>query len=695
MTLIERLRNKKLNNKGVSLVEVICAVGILSLVGTAVVGMMLVSTRSYQRGVLEIEVQQEAQFAANLIGDLLKDAKEVIPAENPGDALIIKKDGSAGLEVYEITHNDSDNTIWIKLGTNDPQLLAERVDSLPAVTPVGGNTYTVDMNLTRSDAVNTFEVTNSNNARNQVADETVLSTDVTATILAPSEMVLEPNLKKTIEFAVTGIPNKTVNWSITSAHASHTKIVGNEIQIAGDETNEVLTILGETETERANGSPAGSTVILVYIRRVTGFSMSSELLSGIDGNAGAKYKVSVTLTGLNMDKKPTIETDYISPYKLHWDGHYYINGGEVSDTWSYYTLSINEGDAPDQNYAIVQLNSNMNGGSKFILSAMALHPEGTYNDGLNTYITNKSGLKYTPSFSGKFTLEGHIYDLYPGNFYRASEQAQGSVDEWTVKRLVAESNGISDPNQLTVFKEVRYKVRGTNNWTSWIPMSEGGNAIRIQEDSWMFACDKDYDIEIRFGARTWDGRKYYPTNLGESGYTIRTGLEHTKLRFDVSSNRFNQTAIYGVGPESNPIRMSAGTNLSFNVNSQEANKQAETGIRWERFNKSLIIKIQKRSGSGWADVPIKYRNDGGNVEVRSSCDSGRNLAEMTRTGNYFTFYNKGTYRILIGIGSEMGGDQVKLLVYNESGRYFETRSNNNYYLWNEATGEGIFYVKVE
>ncbi|MBO4825095.1 MAG: hypothetical protein J5487_06855 [Lachnospiraceae bacterium] len=692
MTLIERLRTKKLNNKGVSLVEVICAVGILSLVGTAVVGMMLVSTRSYQRGVLEIEVQQEAQFAANLIGDLLKDAKEVIPAENPGDPLVIKKDGSAGLEVYEITHHDSDNTIWLKLGANEPQLLAERVDTLPAVTPVGGNTYTVDMNLTRSDAVNTFEVTNSNNARNQAPDETVLSTDVTATILAPSEMVLEPNLNKTIEYAVTGIPNKNVNWSITSAHASGTKIVGNEIQIAGDETHDVLTILGETETKRADGTtPAGSTVILVYIRRVTGFSMTSQLISGTDGNAGAKYKISVTLTGINMDKKPTIETDYISPYKVKWSGHYYNNGSEVSDTWSYYTLTVNDGETADSNYAIVQLNTSMNSGSRFVLSVSAQHPKG-YDGAVKT---NKSGLAYTPSFSDNFVLEGHIYELYPSNFYRASEQAQGSVDEWTVKQLVAQSNGISDPNQLTVFKEVRYKVRGTNNWTSWIPMSEGGNAIRIQEDSWMFACDKDYDIEIRFGARTWDGRKYYPTNLGESAYTIRTGLEHTKLRFDVSTNRFNQTAIYGVGPESNPIKMSAGTNLNFNVNSQEAYKQAETGIRWERFNKSLIIKIQKRSGGGWVDVPIKYRNDSGNVEVRSNCDSGRNLAEMTRTGNYFTFYNKGTYRILIGIGSEMGGDQVKLLVYNEGGRYFETRPNNNYYLWNESTGEGIFYVKVE
>ena len=67
---------------------------------------------------------------------------------------------------------------------------------------------------------------------------------------------------------------------------------------------------------------------------------------------------------------------------------------------------------------------------------------------------------------------------------------------------------------------------------------------------------------------------------------------------------------------------------------------------------------------------------------------------MTRTGNYFTFYQKGTYRILVGLGNELGGDAVRLLTYNESGKYFET-SYRNYNLWKESTGEGIFYIKVE
>ena len=691
MKLFKNLLRKRIDDKGVTLVELLCTIAILSLVGTAVVGMIMVSSRTYQRGLLEIEVQQEAQFAANLIGDLLKDAKEVVPAANPSDPLVIKKDNAAGgVDVYEITHRTSDNTMWLTLNSNTPQLMAERIDDLPVVSSMGGNTYTVDMQLTRSDAVNTLAVSNTNNARNQAPEESAFSTDVSATILAPSEMVLEPNQVKAIEYAVTGISNKNVIWSVSGNSDGGTRIEGNNIRIGAGETSSVITITGETVVRKSNGSPAGSTVILVYIRRVTGFSMVHELISGTDGMAGARYKVSVNLSGLNLEKKPTMETDYVSPYKVVWSHHFYVNGSEVWNSWDYYSVTVNSGESAGANYAIVTLNRSMDAGTKFIITASALHPKGTYSGAK----TNKSGLSYTPSFSDSFTLEGHLYTLYPGNFYRGSDQAQGSLEEWNVKQLVGNSNGI-DPNQLQVFKELRYKVRGTNNWTSWITLNEGGNAIRIHEDSWMFACDKDYDIEVRFGAKTWDGRKFYPTSLGESAYTIRTGLDHARIKFDVSTNMYNATAIYGAGPIGNPIRMSVGTNLNFNVNLTEAYKQSETGLRWDRFSKSLIIKIQRLDGGTWRDVQIKYRNDWGNVEVRSNNDGQRDLADMGRMGKYFTFNQRGTYRILVGLGSEMGGDQIKLLVYNEGGRYFETRPNNNYYLWNESTGEGIFYVRVE
>ena len=684
MKLFERLRKKNIGNKGVTLVEVICAVAILSLVGTAVVGLVMVATDSYQRSVQEIEVQQEAQFAANLIGDLVKDATSV--SESSGQIQIEK-----GGVVYVISHNPTTRQIMINDGSG-PQLMAEHMNGLPSLdpTPTASATHTVTMQVTRDDGTNTMNVANTNNSRNEDAGAGFTEGEVFATILCPSEMVVEPNLSKDIEFTVTGTTDRRVNWSVSGANDPNTKMVGNQIQIGNGETASAFYINGATVATKRDGvTPAGNTTIVVYVRRVTSITLNSQLISGMDASAGAHYRLYANVTGINLERKPTMETDYITPYAVDWSYDYRVNGNPVYNTGDYYSITnVHTGDGENENYIDIYLNRNMDAGARFVVQASAAHPRGRRpGSGAKA---NKSGVAYG-SFTATFSLEGHIYTLYPGNFYRGTDQAQGSLEEWTVKQLVGSQYGI-DPNQLQVFKEVRYKVTGTNNWTPWIQLNEGGNAIRIHEDSWMFACDKDYDIEIRFGARNNWGQKLYPTNLGESAYTIRTGLQHVRIRFDVSAPGFNQTGIYGVGPASAPIRIRANTNLYFNVNQQEANKQAETGIRWDRFNKSLVIKIQKYQGNRWVDADFKFRNDGGgNPDVRSSCDSGRNLAEMTRTGNYLTFIKKGTYRILIGLGNSMGGDSVRLLTYNGSG--FNT-TYENYNLWNESTGEGIFYVTV-
>lgn len=687
MRFFEKLRKLKSDNKGVTMVELLCAIGILSLVGSAVVGLVVVATDSYQRSVMEIEVQQEAQFAANLVGDLLKDSTQEPQVSADMNTITIYEEGA----VYTVEYKPEERSLFL-----NGQLLAEYVDGPMSVGPTytGSKTYEVKMGVARDDAPREYAVNNSNNARNQKPDGIPEEGDFFATILCPSEMVLEPRMDKEIVYTVTGISDTTVNWYLSGNTDSSTKLVGNTIIIGSNETAPILTIVGETnQKKRDNSTPAGSTVITVYVRRVNSVNLRAELVSGSDGSAGALYRFYANVTGNsadNLKRKSSIETDYVSPYYINWNDTFFDHGSRVPDgnESSYFTVvSTHTGDTPDSNYREYRLNRNVESGSRFIIEAQAAHPKGTRNDGAKG---NKTGLTYA-SVSANYVIEGHIYTLYPGNFYRGTDQAQGSLEEWTVKQLVGSQHGI-DPNQLQVFKEVRYKVTGTNNWTPWIQMNEGGNAIRIHEDSWMFACDKDYDIEIRFGARNNWGQKLYPTDLGESAYTIRTGLQHVRIRFDVSGPGFNQTGIYGVGPASAPIRLRVNNNLYFNVNQQEASRQAETGIRWDRFNKSLVIKIQKYLGNKWVDVPLKFRNDWGDVDVKSSADSGRNLAEMTRTGNYLTFTKKGSYRILIGLGNAMGGDSVRLLTYNGSG--FNT-TYENYDLWNEATGEGIFYVTVD
>ena len=64
---------------GLTLVELIISMAILAVVGIAVGGAMYVSSRSYTRGASEVNVQEEAQVASNLICDWIIDATSVNP----------------------------------------------------------------------------------------------------------------------------------------------------------------------------------------------------------------------------------------------------------------------------------------------------------------------------------------------------------------------------------------------------------------------------------------------------------------------------------------------------------------------------------------------------------------------------------------------------------------------------------------
>lgn len=64
------------DNRGLSLVELVCAIAIFSMV-TAIIGTVIViSARTYNKGISETGLQQEAQLAANRISTIVQDACE-------------------------------------------------------------------------------------------------------------------------------------------------------------------------------------------------------------------------------------------------------------------------------------------------------------------------------------------------------------------------------------------------------------------------------------------------------------------------------------------------------------------------------------------------------------------------------------------------------------------------------------------
>lgn len=113
-----------LGSAGLTLVELIISMAILAIVGTAVGGAMYVSSRSYTRSSAEVNVQEEAQVASNLICDWLMDATSVNPdSANAGHYL------TGAYDYLLITHPEGNKLVNIKVFRDGDELKYEVKDA--------------------------------------------------------------------------------------------------------------------------------------------------------------------------------------------------------------------------------------------------------------------------------------------------------------------------------------------------------------------------------------------------------------------------------------------------------------------------------------------------------------------------------------------------------------------------------------
>lgn len=77
----------KKDQRGFTLVELIVAILIMSIVMLAAAGFIVSAANSYRVSNIEIELQMEAQTAVNQLNDILIEAKEYTVQENAGGAV--------------------------------------------------------------------------------------------------------------------------------------------------------------------------------------------------------------------------------------------------------------------------------------------------------------------------------------------------------------------------------------------------------------------------------------------------------------------------------------------------------------------------------------------------------------------------------------------------------------------------------
>lgn len=204
---------------GLTLVELIISMAILAVIGTAIGGAMYVSSRSYTRGAAEINVQEEAQVASNLICDWIIDATSVNP-DGSGSYLtgsydyleIIHPEGEMLVKVLVQmgTGVDSDKLIYTATDASDPTnvlgtgVLASNVEGCNFYTTFGDDRnvkISIDFNVNDR----TYRAVTDSSSRSH----DFISTGGTSTVLAPSirfglvsnvgvpHVILEPGMNTT------------------------------------------------------------------------------------------------------------------------------------------------------------------------------------------------------------------------------------------------------------------------------------------------------------------------------------------------------------------------------------------------------------------------------------------------------------------------------------------------------------------
>lgn len=425
-------KRRKLNNKGLSLVELVCAVAIFGLATTAIGGAMVVSAQNYSRGTYELDVQQEAQTTTNLIGDLLFDATAA-KFDNSVASPVLTIEGEK--IKYEITFDKTAATLNYKETVTDGStatgVLAENVKDFSANLDKEGNNFKANKNVEVTLEIEkngrTYEAEYSTTARNGVAESTGVTE--TAEIIIESPIVLEPGQTYILPYEVVGsITDKTISLSAESGLSVSKS--GSTISVHADTSatgSKIFTVKTNEMQKDVNGNPITGTHLAtkdveVKIRRVNSVTSpqdanddeiadSSALIGGTSYKNGASYQINFSFVGEHMDKVygKAYDTNYVNPRQV--DITWTMTGMEAGFDQDDYVSGVQVVgiDNPSIKFNLIK---DMPNNSSIIVTATAKHPAGT----------NKSSTAYVSTPVQKVVKIEYKSSVYgPSVFVRGSD----------------------------------------------------------------------------------------------------------------------------------------------------------------------------------------------------------------------------------------------------------------------------------
>ncbi len=579
-------------NLGLSFIELIITLAIMAVVGTTIAGAMYVSSSSYTRGAAEVNVQEEAQVALNLISDWVMDATEV---ESPDT------------QTLKITHPNEDSVNVITVYQSGDKLMY-KVDTDPnayvlceylADTGVTFNsTFDTDRNVNISVDFNvkgrTYHAATDTTSRNH--DFTLNSTgsDVMNLYVPDNTIVLEPGMNGTAAYTfeatvygAAGVPNIyptdrsgdiiPSNGTVTAIGPSTYKCV---ITLeAGDYASADGSFKLNADYSDGANTYSDTEVITTLVRRATKAVYTNSDQAYLDpaigeaGKAGSEYINNVDLGVTNMAPRLNCDFDngtfaYVDPSKVEFylrydDGSVVPNSVynivEFSDHGSspYIRIRLNQNITKDIRVYVSSVHSGSNSVTGTTVDNKATrikHTNVSYTTGGSSYVTyfviKKSGEDGIGGIGAGFQRGSHAFRLGAltdanatavNNYLNAPGRSRGNY----LQVVSFEYKKVGDPDfSERIYVSVRSGNENINDWALW-----GNSSSTQQYLADIFDCGDAYTLNV-----------YYDLIDTTNGYTsvmsyTGTGTVNAANPFvyDKSEDEFVALSGSSIGTAGNPI----------------------------------------------------------------------------------------------------------------------------------------------
>lgn len=697
------------NQKGFSLVELLCAVAILSIVITSVGTSMVVSARSYQRGNTELDLQQKAQITANLLTNLIIDSDEVIspPADgtHSSELKISKIEGGVPVE-YQISL--SGTSLSYTTGS-DSGILAEDISSFSIwrvsdnnfdfnleVTGNGGRTFASDYHVTR---------------RNGVSAGGSATTGISKSIWAESDLTLEPNqVYEDLNVQIIGA--STAGYTIENLSGNtdpNTKVEPKDantikITVGRDECGDASVGGAFCFQIKSNDAEVSPFNVNVHVRRVTGISVGGSKTEGSRAKANSVYQVAAQTTGPNLPRVSGAwyDLDYVPTHPVTWE----LQGEGLPNPVGNYARIESSSEDASVPFCKVRLLQDIPQGGAVKVVAVAKHPEGM----VGADRTNKTGLPYG-TVQGEYVIKnatdinrGESADYRPFSFgigdlgqlydnvkalYKSKIAADpagtvttnikyNEIKAWydslppEHKNDTYVENAIQNkfPNHQS-YVEYRFVLdeekADESKWSPWIPVMEygGGTPIFRPEETSYFRPDKDYILQTRVAMVDSSDPSivYWPLEDTAQDQYMK---EYFVSKVTISDIYFE----WWDGVEnciSRETNIPKGT--MFSVKIGEAIGYGEQSIAGHIW----AIVERETSPGVWEDVTSGFEN------LNHAMSKGGSVAEYTNARSN----TPGNYRLMfclrgIGYRENVGAGSVPV----------------DCNLFDRSTGEGVFYFNI-